>query len=76
MERRPVQSLVESRIYYEQLGRIRYQLQLLHEDYNNTTEIFARASLETDIVRLRGVETALLKSINDFLAAIGRPLVV
>lgn len=72
MENRPVRSLDEARIYDEQLNRIRYQLQLLTEDYDRTSGVFERASLNTDIKRLRTVEQALLSSINTYLVSIGR----
>jgi len=72
MENRPVRSLEEARIYDDQLNRIRYQLQLLTEDYEKTSGIFERASLNTDIKRLRAVEEALLSSINTYMVSIGR----
>jgi hypothetical protein len=77
MEKRPVKSKEEVKIYYDQVNRIRHQLNQLINDYNtmnyttNEMKVFTKALLERDIRLLQDVEYNLLKRINEYLSRIG-----
>jgi hypothetical protein len=77
MEKRPVKSKEEVKIYNDQVNRIRQQLNQLINDYNsmnyttNEMKVFNKALLERDIRLLQDVEYNLLKRINEYLETIG-----
>lgn len=74
MEKRPINSKAEAKVYYDEILRIRQQLKELKEDfghYKYGNDIFLQASLRADIDYLQYLEYNFLARINEFLKEIG-----